>query len=113
MTTRKAHIRHGFAAVRPYLHGHLDLADFVRHVFGAVEIERVEVGPKSIHIESQIGDSVVVLETGSHPILPPLLLRSMSMSRTWMPLQSRARIRRRADRRVGGQALSGARGRSA
>jgi PhnB protein len=67
MTTRKGHIRHGFAAVRPYLHGHADLADFERHVFGATEIERVEMGPKSFHIESQIGDSVVVLETGDPP----------------------------------------------
>ena len=67
MPTSARHIRHGFAAARPYLHGRLDLADFVRHVFGAVELERVEVGPKSFHIESQIGDSVVVLETGDPP----------------------------------------------
>ncbi|HEV3163729.1 MAG TPA: VOC family protein [Isosphaeraceae bacterium] len=67
MPTGEAHIRHGFGAVRPYLHGHLDLSDFVKHVFGAAEIERVEMGPKSFHVESQIGDSVVVLETGNPP----------------------------------------------
>jgi PhnB protein len=67
MTTRKGHIRHGFAAVRPYLHGHLDLADFVREVFRAVELERIEAGPKKFRIESQIGDSVVVHETGDPP----------------------------------------------
>jgi len=44
MMTRNHHIRHGFAAVRPYLHVHLDLADFVREVFGAVELERIEAG---------------------------------------------------------------------
>jgi PhnB protein len=67
MTTRKKHIRHGFGAARPYLHGHLDLSDFVQRVFGAVEIERHEFGPTSFHIEVQIGDSVVVLETGDPP----------------------------------------------
>ncbi len=67
MMTRNHHIRHGFAAVRPYLHGHLDLADFVREVFGAVELERIEAGPKKFHIDSQVGDSVVVLETGDPP----------------------------------------------
>jgi PhnB protein len=67
MTTTGAHIRHGFGTARPYLHGHLDLADFVKTTFGAVELERHEMGPKSFHIESQIGDSVVVLETGDPP----------------------------------------------
>src|ERR1700730_6979047 len=69
MQVREAHIRHGFAAVRPYLHGHLDLADFVREVLCAFELDRIEAGPKKFHIESQIGDSVVVLETGDPP--PP------------------------------------------
>jgi len=64
MPERERHIRHGFAAVRPYLHGHLDLADFVWHAFGVLEIERVEAGLKPFHIESQIGDSVAVLENG-------------------------------------------------
>jgi hypothetical protein len=53
MTTPSRHIRHGFAAVRPYLHGHLDLADFGREVLGAVEIERVEVGqPRRLLLKS-------------------------------------------------------------
>jgi PhnB protein len=67
MQAREAYIRHGFAAVRPYLHDLLDLADFVLEVFGAAELERIEAGPKKFHIESQIGDSVVVLETGDPP----------------------------------------------
>jgi uncharacterized glyoxalase superfamily protein PhnB len=54
-------------AVRPYLYGNADLPNFVRHVFGAVEIERVETRPESFHAEVQIGDSAVVLETGDPP----------------------------------------------
>jgi PhnB protein len=61
------HVRHGFGSVRPYVHGHLGLWDFVKDVFGAVEIERHEFGPKSFHIEAQIGDSAIVLETGDPP----------------------------------------------
>jgi PhnB protein len=66
MATGKAHI-HGLGAARPYLHGYLDLSDFVKQVLGAVEVERVEMGPKSFHIECRIGDSVLVLETGDPP----------------------------------------------
>ncbi len=64
MTTHPSHIRHGFGAVRPYVYGHLDLADLVKQAFDAVELERDQMGPRSVHIEAQIGDSVVVLETG-------------------------------------------------
>lgn len=67
MTSGGTHIRHRFGAVRPYVHGHLDLSDFVKHAFGAVELERHEMGPKAFHVESQIGDAVVVLETGDPP----------------------------------------------
>lgn len=67
MKMRPNHIRHGFASVRPYLHGGLDLTDFVNHVFGAVEIERHEFSPKKFHVESQIHDSVVVMEVGDPP----------------------------------------------
>ncbi|MFN3325909.1 MAG: VOC family protein [Bryobacteraceae bacterium] len=61
------HVRHGFGAARPYLHGYLDLPDFAREVFGAVEIERHEFSPTSWHVESRIGDSVVVIEAGDPP----------------------------------------------
>jgi PhnB protein len=67
MPNRLGHVRHGVGTVRPYVHGHIDLWDLVRSVFGAVEIERFEFGPKSFHIEAQIGDSVIVLETGDPP----------------------------------------------
>lgn len=61
------HVRHGFGAARPYVHGHLALWDLVRDAFGAVEIERFEFGPRSFHIEARIGDSMIVLETGEPP----------------------------------------------
>ena len=58
------HIRHGKGSVRPYLYGKLDLPDFVREVFGAKEIERLEYPKGGFHIEAQIGDSVIVIEAG-------------------------------------------------
>ena len=53
--------------VRPYLYGNLDLIEFVQEVFGAVELERVALGPRSFHVEAAIGDSVIVLEVGDPP----------------------------------------------
>ena len=64
MSAALGHVRHGIGSVRPYVHGHLDLWDLVRDAFGALELERHEFGPTSFHIEAQIGDSVIVLETG-------------------------------------------------
>jgi uncharacterized glyoxalase superfamily protein PhnB len=61
-----AHISHGFGAVRPYLYGRLDLADFVKLVFDAKELERVAMGD-GFHLELQIADSVAVLEVGDAP----------------------------------------------
>lgn len=61
------HVRHGFAAVRPYVHGHLDLWDLVEGAFGAVAIERHTFGPKSFHIAARVADSVIILETGDPP----------------------------------------------
>lgn len=66
---RRGHIRHGVGAVRPYVYGHLNLIDLVKHAFGGEELERVESGKEGAHIEVRIGDSVVVLETGvSFPV---------------------------------------------
>jgi uncharacterized glyoxalase superfamily protein PhnB len=59
-----SYIRHGIGTARPYLYGPLDLVDFVQLVFGAEELERVETARGGFHIETKIGDSVVVLETG-------------------------------------------------
>ena len=67
MFGRHKYVRHGFAAVRPYVHGHLDLWELVQDAFGAVEIERHESSATSFHIEARIEDSVLVLETGDPP----------------------------------------------
>lgn len=67
MTTDAAHVRRGHGTVRPYLHGPLELPEFVRQVFGAIELERFEFGPESFHVEMQIGDSTIVIEAGELP----------------------------------------------
>jgi len=66
MSIEKKYIRHGIGVARPYLYGHLDLPEFVERVFGAVELERFG-DDKGFHVESRIGDSVVVMETGEFP----------------------------------------------
>ena len=67
MAQRLRHVRHGISSARSYVHGHVALWDLVKYAFGAIELERHEFGPKSFHIEAQIGDSVVVLEAGDPP----------------------------------------------
>lgn len=67
MTENTRHIRHGLGSVRPYLHGPVGLIDFVKKVFGAVELERHEFGPESFHVEMRIADSVIVIEAGELP----------------------------------------------
>lgn len=67
MPARPAHIRHGLGAVRPYLHGPLELPAFVARVFGASELERHEFDPRNFHVEMQVGDSVLVIEAGDRP----------------------------------------------
>jgi PhnB protein len=62
----KTHIRHGLGAVRPYLYGDPDLPEFVKRVFNAVELERIQMGD-GFHIEAKIEDSVLVMETGEFP----------------------------------------------
>jgi PhnB protein len=62
-----SYVRHGVGTVRPYLYGNLDLIEFVQQVFGAVELERSDFGPRSFHVEAAIGDSVVVLEVSDPP----------------------------------------------
>ncbi|HKN02128.1 MAG TPA: VOC family protein [Candidatus Binataceae bacterium] len=69
------HIRHGVGSVRPYLYGHLDLIDFVKHAFDAEELEHIAMGEKSAHSELKIGCSVVVIEAGE---LPPAVVPTRS-----------------------------------
>jgi PhnB protein len=64
MATHYRYIRHGFGTVRPYIYGHLGLDDMIKEAFGALELERHQFGARSFHIEVQIGDSILVLETG-------------------------------------------------
>lgn len=64
MANINSSMRHGRGTVRPYLYGNLDLLDFVKNVFGAEELERAPTGENRVHVEVQIGDSVVVLEIG-------------------------------------------------
>jgi PhnB protein len=62
-----SYVRHGVGTVRPYLYGPVDLIAFVQEVFGAVELERFAFGLSCFHVETAIGDSVVVLEVGDPP----------------------------------------------
>ncbi len=66
MSANTGHVRNGFSCVRPYIFGPLSLADFVKRVFNAEELARYPVG-KGFHIESKIGDSVVVMEVCDPP----------------------------------------------
>lgn len=61
------YVRHGFGAVRSYVHGYLAQWDLLRDAFGAIELERHEFGPTAFHIEARIGDSVIVLEASDPP----------------------------------------------
>jgi PhnB protein len=67
MPASLSHVRHQRGSVRPYLYGPVELPDFVKKVFGAVELERHEFGPRSFHVELQVGDSVLVIEAGELP----------------------------------------------
>jgi PhnB protein len=67
MSQSLSHVRHGVGAVRPYLYGPLGLPDFVRDVFGAVELERHVFNPQNQHVELQVADAVLVIEAGERP----------------------------------------------
>ena len=67
MSTDSSHVRHGSGSIRPYIHGPVGLPVFLQQVFGAVELERFEFGPRSFHAELRIGDSTVVVEAGDLP----------------------------------------------
>jgi PhnB protein len=67
MSGSNDHIRHGFGAVRPYVYGYPEMADLIHHAFGALELERHDMGGENAHLEARIGDSVIVLELGNPP----------------------------------------------
>ena len=60
------YVHNGKGAVRPYVYGRLDLLDFAKNVFGAVELERNKVA-NGFHVQAQIGDSVLVLSAMDPP----------------------------------------------
>ncbi|HPF38321.1 MAG TPA: VOC family protein [Phycisphaerae bacterium] len=67
MTDSLAYIRGGHSAIRPYICGPLDLPDFLRHVFDAVEIESHAHDSTRRHVQMGVADSVVVVEAGRFP----------------------------------------------
>jgi len=66
MEAERRYVHHGKGTVRPYVYGRLDLPDFVRKVFDAVELERNKL-PGGFHVQAQIGDSVMVLSAMDPP----------------------------------------------
>jgi hypothetical protein len=40
MSSALKHVQRGFGVVRPYLHGPIDLPEFLQKTFNAVELER-------------------------------------------------------------------------
>jgi PhnB protein len=60
------HVRNGIGAVRPFIYGRLDLLDFVKKVFGGMELER-NIVAGGFHVQTQIGDSVLVLSAMEPP----------------------------------------------
>ena len=66
--TKRGHVRHGFATVRPYIYGPYELPEFLVAVFGASEIERHEAPDRrAAHVELAIGDGALVVEAGEMP----------------------------------------------
>jgi PhnB protein len=66
MSQPNAHVRNRIGAVRPFIYGRLDLLDFVKRTFGAVELERNPLA-HGFHVQARIGDSVVVLSALEPP----------------------------------------------
>ena len=66
--TNRAHVRHGFATVRPYIYGPYELPEFLVAVFEAREVERHEAPDRrAAHVELAIGDGMLVVEAGEMP----------------------------------------------
>lgn len=66
MESERRYVHHGKGTVRPYVYGGLNLLDFVKKVFDAVELERNKL-PSGFHVQAQIGDSVLVLSAMDPP----------------------------------------------
>jgi PhnB protein len=66
VNTEKKNIRHGFGVVRPFSYGRLDLPDFVKNAFDAVEVERNTI-TGGFQVQARIGDSIVVMAAMDPP----------------------------------------------
>jgi len=66
MEPERRYVHPGKGTMRPYVYGRLDLPDFVKKVFDAVELERNKL-PSGFHIQTEIGDSVMVLSAMDPP----------------------------------------------
>ena len=66
-STRDSWVRPGFGKSRPYLYGSAGLLEFVRQVFGAVEWDRIDLGPGSVRVDAYISDSMLALEMTDSP----------------------------------------------
>jgi PhnB protein len=60
MQSNMRYVRNGGGTVRPYVYGGLNLLDFAKNVFGAIEVENNKM-PNGSHVEARIGDSMLVL----------------------------------------------------
>ncbi len=60
------HVRHGRGSARTYLHGPLELLDFVEQAFGAKTVEKLDSPGGGYHVELEIGDSMIVVEAGGN-----------------------------------------------
>jgi PhnB protein len=63
MSKSLLHVHRGFGSVRPYIHGPIDLPDFLEKTFDATIVERNEGGPTLL----QVGDSLIWVEAGELP----------------------------------------------
>jgi uncharacterized glyoxalase superfamily protein PhnB len=65
MSGTAKHIQEGFYTITPYLYGTLELVDFLKNAFGAVEVHSgVPDESGRLHAEVKIGDSHVLLGSG-------------------------------------------------
>jgi PhnB protein len=72
--TKAAGLRSGFHTITPYLHPKsVEFLDLLKHVFGAEETLRTEVGPGMFHAEVRVGDSMLMLGVGSGYRMPAMM----------------------------------------
>src|SRR5579863_2274201 len=65
MAAKASYVQEGFHTLTPYLHGGLELVDFLKRAFGAEEIRTGTPDASGrIHCELKIGDSPVLVGNG-------------------------------------------------